>query len=337
VAAHETMLGNLPKRPLEDPWSLETTTAGRPGAGSVAEKTHKEAQLIDEGKIRAPDLWYFHREAGPQHDLSTIEGRVKAVAEASEGVGEFGPGQFQDIAGQWDRPGVDKAYLERVWLNRWTQADLQAFDAQKFEALGTAEHIKPGSFVTVGFDGAMFKDATGFVITDIVTGAQMPYGLWERPPDAEDWIVPIDEVNQACDDIFARFDVWNLYADPPHFRETVAQWENKHPDHVGEWWTNNRRKIGLAARAYREAIDTGAVTHTGDADFVRHISNCARVDTTLYDEEGQKVWILGKFHGQEYRKIDLGMAAVLSWQCRLDALAKNAQPAPDNFVPYRIR
>jgi hypothetical protein len=337
IEAHTTMLGNLPKRPMEDPWSLETTTAGRPGAGSVAERTHKEAQLIADGKRKSPDIWYFHREAGPQHDLSTIEGRIKAIAEASEGVGEFGPGQFQDIAGQWERPGVDKAYLERVWLNRWTQADLQAFDPQKFEALGDAQPIKPGSFVTAGFDGARFKDATGFVLTDILTGVQMKWALWERPAGVEDWEVPIDEVNQSCAEMFETFDVWQLYADPPHYVETVAQWANMHPDHVTEWWTNQRRPMGKAARAYREAVETGVVTHTGDADLIRHIGNCAKFETNLHDEDGQKVWILGKFHGQEHRKIDLAMAAVLSWRARLDALAKNAQPSPANFIPYRIR
>lgn len=336
VAAHETMLGNIPKRPLEDPWTLETTTAGRPGAGSIAEATHKEAQLIAAGKIEDPELCYFHREAGPQHDLSTLDGRIAAVAEASEGVGEYGPGQFREIARQWDRPKADKSYLERVWLNRWTRSDLQAFDPIKFADLGTAEPIKPGAFVTAGFDGARFRDATGFVLTDIKTGVQMPFGKWERPEDAgEDWEVPIDEVNQVCADIFEKFDVWMLYADPPHYIETVAQWANKHPDHVEEWWTNRRRPMGIAAKAYKEAIDTEVLTHTGDADFVRHVGNAGRVETNLYDDEGKKVWILGKIRPEV--KFDFCMAGVLSWQARLDALAKNAQPSPANFVPYRIR
>jgi hypothetical protein len=335
VAAHETMLGNIPKRPLEDPWTLETTTAGKPGGGSIAEGTHKEAQLIAEGKIEEPDLCYFHREAGPHHDLSTLEGRIAAVAEASEGVGEYGPGQFREIARQWDRPKADHSYLERVWLNRWTRSDAQAYDVQAFEALGTAERIPPGAFVTVGFDGARFKDATAFVLTDIHTGAQMPYGLWERPEDAEEWEIPIDEVNQACEDIFVKFDVWMLYADPPHYVETVSQWENKHPDHVEEWWTNRRRPMGNAAKAFKEAIDTGVLTHTGDGDYVRHVGNAGRVETNLYDDEGKKVWILGKLKPE--LKFDACMAGVLSWQARLDALAKNAQPSPALFVPYRVR
>jgi hypothetical protein len=337
VAAHDTMLGNIPKRPLEDPWTLETTTAGRPGGGSIAEATHKEAQLIEQGKIDDPELFYFHREAGPQHDLKTLEGRISAVAEATGPEGEYGPGQFRDIAKQWDRPRADTSYLERVWLNRWTRSDLQAYDPQKFEALGTAERIRPGAFVTAGFDGARFRDATAFVLTDIESGVQMPWAIWERPEDVEDWEVPIDEVNAACEDIFDKFDVWQLYADPPYYVETVAQWQSKHPDHVTEFWTNQRRRMGKAAKAYKEAIDTAVVTHTGDETLVRHVGNAGRVDTNLWDEEneGHKLWILGKIRPEV--RFDACMAAVLSWQGRLDALAKNAQPSPENFIPYRLR
>ena len=121
--AHNTMLGNIPKRPLDDPWSLETTTAGRPGAGSVAEKTHKEAEKTAAGEISDPDIFYFHRGAGPHHNLKTIDGRVAAIAEATGPVGEYAPGQFLEIARRWDRPGADTTYLERVWLNRWTRSD----------------------------------------------------------------------------------------------------------------------------------------------------------------------------------------------------------------------
>lgn len=335
VSAHETMLGNIPKRPLEDPWTLETTTAGRPGGGSVAEGTHKEAQMIARGEIEAPDLWYFHREAGPQHDLRTLEGRIAAVEEASEGVGEYGPGQFYDIARQWDRPKADRSYLERVWLNRWTQSDAQAFDVKRFEELGSAARIPDGSFVTAGFDGARFRDSTGIVLTDIVSGVQMPWGLWERPADVDDWQVPVDEVNEAVEDMFARFQVWDFYCDPPHWVETVAQWQNRHPDHVTEWWTNNRRKSGQAAKAFAEAIQTGVVTHTGDEDYIRHVGNAGKVETNLHEDDGTKLWILGKLRPEV--KFDLCMAGVLSWKARLDAVAAGAVAAPADFVPYRIR
>lgn len=336
VAAHETMLGNLPKRPMDDPWSLETTTAGRPGGGSVAEGTHKEAELISTGKIKDPQLFFFHREASAKHDMKTLEGRMAAVAEATGPVGEYAPGQFYDIARQWDRPKADKTYLERVWLNRWTRSDLNAFDVNKFEALGDIAYlIKPGAFCTLGFDGARFRDSTGFVLTEIKTGVQMPVGLWERGDDDPDgWEVPVDEVNEKFQEIMDTYKIWQVYPDPPHWVESVANWAGKYPDQVTEWWTHRRRPMGMAVRNYAEAIVAEEIHHNGDPDLVRHVGNAGRVETNLLDD-GKKIVILGKIRPEA--KFDLCMAAVLSWQARIDALAAGASPGADEFVPYRIR
>jgi hypothetical protein len=340
VKAHETMLANIPKRPLDDPWSLETTTAGRPGGGSVAEVTHKEAEQIAQGHVKDPDLFFMHREAGPGHNLKTLEGRIEAIREATGPAGEYGPGQFHDIAKQWDRPGVDKTYLERVWLNRWTRSDLQAFDLIKFDALSKGGfQLVPGigenRKVTLGFDGARFRDSTGLVATDIETGFQQVVDLWERPDNAsDDWQVPEHEVNEAVLQAFTTWQVWRMYGDPPHWQEEFGAWAGKWPDQVVAWWTARRQPMGRAVRAYREAIDSGAIHHNGDERLIRHTGNAGRVETNLYDEDGQKVVILGKIRPEA--KFDLCMAAVLSWQARIDALAAGVMELEETFVPYRL-
>jgi hypothetical protein len=344
LQAHETMMGNLPKRPLEDPWSLETTTAGQPGQGSVAEKTHREGIAIAEGEIADPDLFYFHREAGPGHDLETLEGRIEAISEATGAEGEYGPGQFRDIAKQWDRPGADKSYLERVWLNRWVRSASQAFDMKRCgELYRPGEAIPAGAFVTGGFDGARFRDATGIVVTDIATGLQELWAGWERPldlPSDAAWECPEAEVTAAVEDMFARFEVWQIYGDPPHWTETLGAWSAKYPDRVAEWWTNRIRPMAFAVRAYREAMDSSAVTFGGSqekwARFERHLAGAGRHDTQLVDDEGKPLYILQKLH--QDRKFDYAMAGCLSWRARLDALLKGAQPKPkaESYTPFRI-
>jgi hypothetical protein len=329
VAAYETMIANLPKRPLDDPWSLETTTAGQPGQDSVAEKTHKEALLIAEGEIAEPDLFYFHREAGDQHDLTTLEGRIAAVSEATGPVGEYAPGQFKDIARQWDRPGADQSYLERVWTNRWVQSASQAFSKARWTELSEPGEILPkNSFVTLGFDGARFRDSTGIVVTEIATGRQQLWAGWERPEDVDEWECPEDEVTEAIAEAQTFYEVWQAYADPPHWTETVGSWSTKWPDTVTEWWTNRPKPMAYAVRAYREAMDSGAITPCGPPDKLaklsRHIGNTGRHDLNLVDDEGRPLYVMRKIH--QDRKIDFAMAGCLSWQARLDALRKNAQP-----------
>src|SRR5690606_16010252 len=138
LEAYETMEANLPKRPLDDPWSMGVTTAGDPAQDSVARKDRDEAEAIAAGKVEEPELFYFHRQAGTHnpatglpYDLSRLADRIEAVREAS------GPAvaQWSDLRGiarQWDRPGAVLRYRERVWLNRWVQAEAAAFDAKRW-------------------------------------------------------------------------------------------------------------------------------------------------------------------------------------------------------------
>ena len=351
--AHETMAANLPKRPLEDPWSLYVGTAGELGQGSVAENLHDEAELIRDGKIERPDLFYLYRtDDNPARDLSSKAERVKAIGEATGPAGEWGPGQFDDIASQWDRPGADHPYLERVWLNRWVKSGAQAFDVNRWRDLcfvrGDVEgelrpRIPKGALVGVGFDGARRKDATALVITDLLTGTQEPFGVWESDPDDDQWEVPEAEVDQSVAEIFHRFKVVKFYGDPPYWVDEMGRWSGRHKGVVEEWWTNRYKIMGYAVRAYMEAIRSGAVGWSKDdpyADvFARHIANAGQKKTNFVIEdgpdEGQPLYNLQKIHPD--RKFDVAMAAVLSWQAYLDAVKDGKAVRRRPQRPRRIR
>lgn len=345
LEAHRTMDANLPKRPLDDPWSLYVGTAGQPGQGSVAELLHVEAEHIRDGKIERPDLFYLYRTDDGGHDLSNKSERIKAISEATGPAGEYGPGQFDEIASQWDRPGADKPYLERVWLNRWRKSGSQAFDMLKVESLRFEDEDKPwgpipdGAFVTAGFDGARFRDATALTITDIETGRQMLLGCWERPENAEDWEIPEDEVTDLVTDMMSRYEVWRLYCDPPHWTETVASWAARFPDQVVEWFTQRKTPMAAAVRSYVEAIDSGIVTYGENAwqdTLIRHMGNAGRHELKLLDDQGAPLWILQKQDGRLEDKFDAAMSAVLSWTACVDARRSGAKPRPKPYAPRRI-
>ena len=359
--AHEVMDNNLPKRPLEQPWALYVGTAGRPGQKSIAEDLYNEAKKIASGRIKEPRLFYIHRDSGPiarskedlGHDLSTMEGRIAAIKEASGPYPEFGPGQFRDIAERWDRHGADLNYLERVWLNRWTAAAAQAFDPLKVDLtsehhLFTAGLIKPGSFVTAGFDGARFKDSTAIVITEIETGKQQLWDLWEKPVYQDDWEIDEAKVRQSVAEMMRQYDVWRFNCDPPHWTESVAGWASLW-ECVEEWWTNRYKTQAQANRAYREAMNQGEVSYALDLRvaanspnpesmaeaFGRHLAAAGKDEMNIVDEDGTPLFLLCKI--ERDRVFDVAMAAVLSWAARLDALRKNAQPRRRSTVIGRIR
>lgn len=332
-AAHVTMDANLGKRPLEDPWALYTSTAGQPGQNSIEEDVRAEAEMIDRGEIEAPALFFFARWAGPEHDdLSTIDKRVAAISEATGPSGEYGPGQFETIAKMWDRPKADKPYLERVWLNRWRKSNSMAFDLKKIEdnLCRAGEVIPDGAFITLGFDGARFRDATGIVATDIATGLQQLLGGWERPADVEDWEIDEVEVTDLLADVMARFDVWKMYGDPPHWTETMGSWSVRWPDQIEEWWTARPKTMAYTIREYVEAIDAPSITFGGTVeqldDLIRHIGNAGRKDLRILDDEGKPLWVLQKQDGKQELKFDYAMASVLSWKARMDAIKAGAKP-----------
>jgi len=341
-AAHETMSANLSKRPLEDPWMLYTSTAGQPGQNSIEEDVRLEAEMIDRGEIEDPALMFFGRWAGPEHDdLSTIDLRVAAIADATGPAGEYGPGQFESIAKQWDRPKADTAYLERVWLNRWRKSNSMAFDLVKVADLcKPGIKIPDGAFVTLGFDGARFRDATGIVATDINTGMQQLVAGWERPEGVDDWEIDEGEINAAMEDAMSRFDVWKFYGDPPMFENTFGTWSVRWPDQVEEWWTNRPKVMAYALRRYVEAIDTEVVSFGGldrqHDDLIRHIGNAGRYDLKIRDDEGQPLWVLRKQDGHNELKFDYAMASVLSWEACMDARKSGAKPRRKNRAPRRI-
>src|SRR5690606_30236438 len=229
VQAWQTMLQNIPKRPMADPWSLSTTTAGVPGEGSVAEIEREYALRVVEGKARDPQLFYFHREAGPRHDLDTDEGLRAAIVEAS-GPAVAKWSDIDSIMSLYHQADTDKAYFERGWLTRWVASSRQSYDPVRWGELARDVRIDDGEPIVIGFDGARWRDACGFVATHIETGLQWPLALWEKPVTSgkaeadDDWEVTDEQVDGALAEAMDRYRVFVVYADPPRFEANVARW-----------------------------------------------------------------------------------------------------------------
>lgn len=333
--AHRAMLANIPKRRLADAWSLETTTAPAPGEFSVAEDTMEYAEEVRRGKVKDPSLFFFHRQASDKHDLTKARGLRAAVKEASGPVAKWS--DLNGIIDQWKDPKADKAWLERVWLNRLVRSAEQAFDILAWKKTAKRRHtVEAGALITLGFDGARTQDATAIVATEVETGYQWVLGVWERPLTAKVWEVPHLEVKDVMTDAFTRWDVWRLYADPPYWETTVAEWSQEFgEERVVAWRTASTRKMADAVRAYANAIADGDLTHPADAVFEHHIGNAHRRTVSVRDEKGEQLWTIYKERSDSPKKIDVAMAAILSWEARRDAIAKGAGPEEPSVYEER--
>ncbi|HLF79634.1 MAG TPA: terminase [Dehalococcoidia bacterium] len=325
--AHRTMLANLPKRRASDAWALETTTAFAVGEGSVAEDTMEYARAIAAGDAENPQLFYFHRQASDDLDISTPEGLRSAILEASGDTA--GWSDLKGIEAQFEDPTADRALLERLWLNRPVAGGGRAFPAEKWADLAKDFTPPEGSLITLGFDGSRFRDATAIIATHVETGYQWAVGVWEAPPlkaTGDTWEVDKQAVDSAMSDAFMRWQVWRAYCDPPLWGSEIAAWAGRWGDKVVvEWWTNQYRKMAYALQDYRTAMINAVVSHDGSAAFARHIANACKQETNVRNEDsGDFMWIIRKDRKDSPFKIDAAVAGCLSWQAREDAIASGA-------------
>lgn len=299
----------------------------------MAEATMQYAQAIHEGRVKEPRLFYFHRQAGDDHDLSSEEGVRAAVIEAAGATAPWR--DINAIVELWRDPETDRSLFERVWLNRLVKSADKAFDAIRWDELELAGHSIPdGALVTLGFDGALFSDSTGIVVTEVETGFQQVVGLWEQPYGSagEGWQVPEEEVDDAMGAAFQRWRVWRLYADPPYWQGWVAKWAGQFgPERVVEWWTNRRMPMTRALEAYQTAIQTGALSHDGHEGMRRHVANAHRHDLAQRDEDGKALFLIRKERPDSPQKIDLAMAGVLSWEAYMDCVASGVDNGPSVY------
>lgn len=341
--AVDTMMNNMGKRVLEDPWTLATSTAGKPGQGSVQEDIRKEAEQIDRRELDNPRFFFFSRWAGQEHDdLSTVSKREAAVADATGKIGEWGKGQFNRIARDYDRVGGDKGYWEQVWLNRWRKSDSQTFNLTLIKDLRRPGYVIPdGTFIAAGFDGARRKDSTAIVIGDIDSGDQQLVACWEKDPLNDDWSVPEAEVTAVVSELRQRYDLWQLWGDPPHWTESLASWATLWPDQVMEFHTNQYKRMAYCIRAYLEAFDTGTIHICGlewqIETMLTHMGSAGKKELPLVDDQGVALAIMEKMDGRLSEKFDAAMAGCICWTAVLDARRKGVRPIPKIGMPRRIR
>lgn len=306
------------------------TNAWDPSEGSVAQREHEHPSPDVYIQFDRPpaglsftvkaDRWKIYkavyptdvrREQGGHLDLDSVD------AEAT-GMAEYDAAQAARFFGNQLVTGSGRAFDLAVWADR------------------TAAHACTGKLViTIGFDGSKSGDHTALIATCVTCGFQWPLGMWV--PETHGGEIPRDIVDAAVDAAFATHRVVRMYADPPYWKDELAAWMGRYGDKVVlRWETWRNRAMGYAVRSYAQAMTDGALSHDGDEAFTRYIGNAQRKPLNERDDKGVNLWVIQKETPDSPRKVDGAVAAVLSWEARMDAISAGAlTPIPEvRFISF---
>ncbi|MEV3855062.1 hypothetical protein AB0J38_12135 [Streptomyces sp. NPDC050095] len=233
----------------------------------------------------------------------------------------------------WDTSN-DPQHLRADFLNQITHAaDAWLTEPEVRGSSDLGKVVEPGEQVVLGFDGSRKRnrkitDATALIGCRVADGHLFELEVWEQPlgKAGEGWQVPVVEVLARVHEVFDLYDVVGFYADPAKWESHVADWEAAYGPHLRvqatrnhpvEWWMTGGRStlIVRALEKFHTALTEGELTHDGSSALVRHLCNARRRTS----RSGLQI---AKAHPDSPRKIDAAVAAVLAWQCRLDAIAK---------------
>ena len=338
--------------------TIESPNAFTPGENSVAEESAKYWQAILEGKTKSASILYDHREAPPTTDVaemdSLVDGLRVAYGDSSNHPDgcvihtpacEPGWSPIGRIALDFWDTSNDPQTMKADFLNQITHAADSWLSQPELRAIENAEKvIQPNDAVVLGFDGSRGRsktkpDATALVGCRVSDGHLFSLGVWEPPdgPAEADWVLPELEVEAAVRDAFRKYNVVGFYADPAMWEGRVAQWESSFfrqlkvkasQDKPIAYNTRSISKVVAGFEALRGAIMNQEITYDGSRPLTRHFLNARR-------QKVRSGIVLRKPNNDYLAKIDAAYAAMLAYQCRLDALGKGVG-AQRSQVPRRI-
>ena len=176
-----------------------------------------------------------------------------------------------------------------------------------------------GTQVCLGFDGSDFDDFTalraetidGFQFTPRYGASGLPT-IW-NPKEWPDARTPRTEVSDAVREMFERFDVSRLYADPPRFETDLDEWAAEHgEDRVVEWPTYRPKQMHEALERFVSDLSAGRIAHDDCPITAAHMGNARKLTRNAR-------YVIGK--PNNHQKIDAAMASVLAHEAAADARA----------------
>ena len=364
-----TLLRGRPGR-LETVSASAGSREGQPITACIADETHLWTRTNGGRKLHATLLRNASKmgarilsttNAWVPGDESVAE-QVEIAAAQAPGIMIYGPQFEATVADITDvdalRAGLRHAYVDCPWVDverilvDCQDPDMTAEDVARFHLNRPAasdavlcatptlddSELEVGAPIALGFDGSRTRDATAVVAIHMETGVAHLLGYWERPiglPRRSTWEVPRGEVATVIDEAFKRWRVVRMKADPSHWQDELAHWQQTHGpavDRMPVWQTSI---VDRAVEAAQTGLSAGALLLSSRPESSVLVAHVQRAQVLRRQIGSRTIRTLAK--PDDATRIDAAAALVYASQARLEALAKGWEmtdeaPAPEPFV-----
>jgi phage terminase large subunit-like protein len=228
------------------------------------------------------------------------------------------PASWQTLAAlksRHDSPSMLDWQWARFACGVWVAAEEWWVTGEEWHALASAERLKDGDMITLGFDGSRTGDATALVACRLSDGLIQLLAVWEVPGGGVAWEVPTDQVDVALANAMEAYRVTRGYFDPPLWRSEIEAWAREFGDNaVRKFDTTKVRMVGAVER-FRTDVNARTLHYAGNEVLTRHVLNAQ-----VREARGGGYWLSKERPGSPNR-IDAAIAAVLAYEARADSLA----------------
>lgn len=317
---------------------MEITNAHLVDEGSVAEATY-EAWRQSDGKLEgvyydATEAPFIYDEDGQHLPLSKwTDEQVRDALLAARGDSTWL--DVDRILAEIRDPTNSESHSRRFYLNQvWSAANEEWLPVGAWSAREVRAEIPQGSDVILAVDGSYNDDSTGIVVVSLTEPHHVAVvECWEKP-DAQEWTVPIDEVEEKIRAACKKWRVRELAFDPYRWSRTMQALQKEGLPVVE--FPNSPERMITACQRFQTAVLNGTLTHSGDQRLNRHVGNVV----VKANARGLRIVKESKWSP---RKIDLAVAAVMAYDRAASRenpgaawltymrgeISKSATPAPE--------
>jgi phage terminase large subunit-like protein len=230
---------------------------------------------------------------------------------------------LEAIANSFDDPQTSAAEWERYWFNRPVSLQGQWLSQLAWDECQVLRAIPDGADVVLALDGSFSGDSTALIAVEV---GEFPHvmvaGHWEKPPGAQEWRVPILDVEESIRTACLRWQVREITADPHLWARSLEVLADEGLP-ITEF-PQSAARMTPATKRFTDMVTTRALTHDGNPALTRHVSNAV----LRSDSRGTRI---SKETKNSQRRIDLAVAAVMGVERAVNQEAPAVVPVPQFF------